>query len=112
MPPEDRPFRGLGLGVVVAALVGLAFVLAFFVLCDSGRTVCFDTATHLSSDYAVLGFLLLFLVGIGLMTFPSEEPEETGSRGYAPRPPPPPQPLAAPPPGAHRPPHDRSAARP
>ncbi len=68
-------YRLTGLVIVALALFLIAFDLAFFALCDSGLQVCFSPSTNRVSDLALVLFLGLFFVGIGVLAWPIEEEE-------------------------------------
>ena len=83
---EEHPYWGAGVVLIVLSLGLVAFGLGVLARCGQGEGVCFDTATHGTSDAALVGFFLLFVIGIALVVF--GEGTVTTTRSESPRAPP------------------------
>jgi hypothetical protein len=65
----EHPYRAAGIVAVLASFVVLAFSLGVLNRCGGGKGVCFDVATHASGDAGLIIFVLLLIVGVGLIAY-------------------------------------------
>ena len=65
----EHPFTVPGVLLVLVALVLIAFDLGVLARCGQGEGLCFDVATHGTSDAALVGFFVLFIIGIVLVMY-------------------------------------------
>ena len=65
----DHPFWGLGLLLVVGAVLLAAFDLGVLARCGGGEGLCFDMADHALSDAALVAFLVIFFLGLALLLY-------------------------------------------
>jgi hypothetical protein len=75
----EHPYQIMGIIVMIAALVLVAFDLGVLAQCGAGHGVCFDTATHATSDAALVGFFVLFFVGLILVMYSESSSSVTRS---------------------------------
>jgi len=66
---EEHPYWGVGVALIVISLAFIAFGLGVLARCGGGNGVCFDPSTHGTSDAALVGFFLMFVVGVGLTVY-------------------------------------------
>jgi hypothetical protein len=69
---------------MIIALVMVAFDLGVLARCGGGSGVCFDTATHATTDAALIGFFVLFIIGLMLILY-TEAGSSTTRTESAPR---------------------------
>ena len=79
-----HPYSTLGVIVMIAALVLVAFDLGILARCGAGEGLCFDAATHGTSDGALVAFFILFFVGLTLVLYTDTGTSVT--RSESPRP--------------------------
>jgi hypothetical protein len=65
----DHPYQGFGIVLMVLAVILVAFDLGVLARCGQGSGVCFDTSSHGTSDAALVGFFVLFFIGLMLLVY-------------------------------------------
>jgi hypothetical protein len=65
----EHPYLAAGILLMLVALVLMAFDLGVLARCGGGEGICFDVASHGTSDAALVAFIVLFFVGILLVMF-------------------------------------------
>ncbi|HEV2317464.1 MAG TPA: hypothetical protein VGV89_07820 [Thermoplasmata archaeon] len=74
-----HPYWGAGLIIVILAIILIGFDLGVLARCGGGEGVCFDPATHRTSDGALVAFFVLFVIGVVLIVYTGGESVTTQS---------------------------------
>jgi hypothetical protein len=65
----EQPYRVVGIIMVLASFVILAFTLGVLARCGGGEGVCFDFATHSGGDAGLILFVITLIVGVALIAY-------------------------------------------
>jgi hypothetical protein len=65
----DHPYWGVGVALMIVAVILVGFDLGVLARCGQGEGVCFDTSSHGTSDAALVGFFILFFIGLSLVMY-------------------------------------------
>jgi hypothetical protein len=66
---EEHPYVGAGVVLIILSLGLIAFGLGVLAQCGHGSGVCFDPATHATSDGALVGFFVLLIIGVAMVLY-------------------------------------------
>jgi hypothetical protein len=64
-----HPYQGIGIALIVVSLILIGIGIGVFARCGNEEGVCFDVATHGTSDGALVGFFVLFVIGVALAMY-------------------------------------------
>ena len=76
----EHPYQTLGIILVILALILVAFDLGVLARCGGGSGVCFDTSSHGTSDAALVGFFLVFVIGLVMIMYTESSSSVTSTR--------------------------------
>jgi hypothetical protein len=65
----EHPYQALGIVTVIGSLILIAFDLGVLESCGDGHGICLDWASHRVGDAALVGFFILFLMGVVLIIY-------------------------------------------
>lgn len=65
----DHPYRAAGAVLIVLGVILIAFDLGVLARCGNGEGLCFDVASHGTSDAGLVLFFVLFMVGVALLVY-------------------------------------------
>ena len=68
-----HPYWVAGLLLVILSVILIGFDLGVLARCGAGEGVCFDVATHRTSDGALVAFFVLFVIGVVLLLYTGGE---------------------------------------
>ena len=74
----------MGIILVILALILVAFDLGVLARCGGGTGVCFDTSSHGTSDAALVGFFLVFIIGLVMIMYTESSSSVTQTRDSPP----------------------------
>jgi hypothetical protein len=65
----EHPYKAPGAFLVVASMILIAIDLGYFETCGNGTGICLDWATHRLGVSALVGFFLVFMIGVVLIVY-------------------------------------------
>ena len=89
----DHPYWGAGVVSVILSFGVLAFSLGVLDRCGGGSGICLSPSSHPSGDAGLILFVILFIVGIGLIVATGTGAMRTQTTSRDPPAPPPSPPV-------------------
>jgi hypothetical protein len=89
----EHPYKVPGALLVIVSLVLIAFDLGFLESCGNGSGVCVDFTSHRVGTAALIGFFILFVIGVVLIIYTGASSTLTTQTTSTPPPSPLPQPA-------------------
>lgn len=87
----EHPYKVPGALLVIASLILIAFDIGYLETCGNGHGICVDFTSHRVGTAALIGFFIVFVLGVVLLLYTGASSTTTTQTATTPPAAPPPQ---------------------